>query len=111
MAFTDALRVTIGNATKKTDIDNVAINTEFNRETSDQDHDFDISTGSGDHKQRVGEPMHIQVDASTTWTMGFWQASNGSWWLLINTADAASFDRADAEMYVPLGDIRDVPSS
>ena len=111
MAFTDALTVTIGNPTRKSDYDSVADNTEFNRTTADQDHDFDISTGTGDHKLRVGEPMHIQVDASTVWTLGMWQSADTRWWLLGNTADVASFTREQAEFYIALGNVNDVPTA
>lgn len=50
MAWTSSLRVTIGNPTKKTDLDNVAINAEFLQELAANDHDFDVSTGTGKHK-------------------------------------------------------------
>ena len=50
MAFTDALDVSIGAATKASDYDNLADNTEFNREKTNAEHDLDISTGAGKHK-------------------------------------------------------------
>ena len=51
MAFTDAERMVVGNPTKKTDADKAFANTEFNRDNANTDHDFDISTGNGKHKQ------------------------------------------------------------
>ena len=109
--FTDGITVSVGDAILASHPNALADNTEFNREAADQDHDFDISTGTGDHKVRIGEPMHMQVDGSTTWTMGWWEDSAGAWWWLVNTADVTSFVRADADLYIPTGDITDVPSS
>jgi len=68
-------------------------------------------TWSADLAMRVGAPMKILVDASTTWTLGWWKSTDNRWWLLGNTADVSSFTRADAEFYIPTGDIADVPSS
>ena len=50
MAFTDAIDVDVGGVILASTTDNLADNTEFNREKSDVDHDFDISTGDGKHK-------------------------------------------------------------
>ena len=63
MAFTDSLDVTIGDATKASDYDNLADNTEFNRTKADVDHDFNISTGTGKHKT-------IQFLADSTYNVG-----------------------------------------
>jgi hypothetical protein len=63
MAFTDALDVVIGAATRASDYDSLADNTEFNREKADAEHDFDISTGDGKHKR-------IQFDADNTRDIG-----------------------------------------
>jgi len=63
------------------------------------------------HEMHISAPMRVQVDASTVWTMGWWEAGNGQWFLLVNTADVTSFVRADAEFYIPTGDIADVPFS
>jgi len=62
-------------------------------------------------QMRVDKPLKVEVSNGTIWTLGFWQASNGTWWLLGNTADVTSFTRADAEFYIPLGNIADVPAS
>jgi hypothetical protein len=56
-------------------------------------------------------PLKIGATAGTTWTIGWWQSSNGQWWLLGNTTDASAFTRSDAEFYIPTGDIADVPTS
>lgn len=109
--FTNTLDVDIGDPTKASDYDTLADNTEFNREMADVDHDFDISTGNGYHYMHIGNPMHIHVDASTIWSIGWWQDSSGGWWLLGNTAEVASFTRGDADFYIPNGSINDVPAS
>lgn len=115
MAFTDAFRVTIGAPTKKSDADTIAANTEFNRGCADQDHDFDISSGTGDHKFRVGKPLHMQVTTTggtaQTWSVGWWQSVSGSWWLLCATGDYTSFNSTGAAFYLRTGDIRDVPNA
>jgi hypothetical protein len=111
MPYTDSLSVVLGTSTKKSSYDDVADNTDFIRDYLDIDHSFDITTATGDHKMRTTAPMHMEVDGSTVWSMGWWQAADGSWWLLVNTADAASFTRTDAEMYIRCGDIRDVPAT
>ena len=59
----------------------------------------------------VAAPLKVEVSAGTIWTLGWWQSGDGRWWLLGNTADVASFTRADAEFYIPTGDISDVPAS
>jgi hypothetical protein len=111
-SFTDGINVSVGDAILASHTNSLADNTEFNREASDQDHDFAISTGTGDHKCRIGEPMHMQVDATTVWTVGWWEDAAGAWWLLVNTADVASFARGDADFYIPTnGAIGDVPAA
>lgn len=62
-------------------------------------------------QMRIDKPLRVEISSGTIWTLGFWQAGNGSWWLLGNTADVSSFTRADAEFYIPLGNIADVPTS
>ena len=109
--FTNSMSVSVGDAVKASQHNSLADNTEFNRETADVDHDFDISTGDGHHRMAISAPLHVNVDGSTTWSLGFWQDSGGAWWLLINTASVSSFTRGDADAYVPLGDIADVPAS
>ena len=59
----------------------------------------------------VASPMLVEVTAGTYWSLGWWNAADGSWWLLGKMSEVASFTRADAEFYVPLGMIADVPSS
>ena len=56
-------------------------------------------------------PLHWTVTAGVTWTFGWWQSSNSQWWLLGNTTQAGTFTRAQAEFYIPTGDIADVPTS
>ena len=58
-----------------------------------------------------GGTLKWEVASGTTWSFGWWQSSNGQWWLLGNTAEVDTFTRAEAEFYIPTGDIADVPSS
>ena len=58
-----------------------------------------------------GGTLKWEVASGTTWSFGWWQSSNGQWWLLGNTAEVDTFTRAQAEFYIPTGDIADVPSS
>lgn len=116
-AFTDSLDVDIGDPTEAADHDKVADNTEFNREKGDVDHNFDISTGDGHHYCQEGssnKPLHLKYKdnggSNQTVTLGLWEATDGSKWLLVNAA-AAAFNRADAEAYIPILDIADVPAS
>ena len=56
--------------------------------------------------------MLVEVVAGTYWSLGWWQASDNSWWLLGKMSEETSgFTRANAEFYVPLGMIADVPTS
>ena len=50
MVFTDALDVDIGDSTRAVDHDTLADNPEWLRDKANQEHDFDISTGDGSHK-------------------------------------------------------------
>ena len=72
-----------------------------------------LSRGIGASIQacRIDAPMHWKVDSSTIWSVGWWQSANDQWWLLVDTSNADSFVRSEADFYIPLGDIRDVPSS
>ncbi len=100
MAWTASLNVTLGDATKETDYDNLAANVEVMRD------------GSGNHDYSIGATFRANVDnGSTIWSFGWWQSSDGRWWYLGNTADATSFTRGNAEFYIPTGDINDVPTS
>ena len=58
-----------------------------------------------------GGALKWEVASGTTYSFGWWQSSNGQWWLLGNTAEVDTFTRAEAEFYIPTGDINDVPSS
>ena len=50
MVFTDGLDVDIGDSTRAVDHDTLADNPEWLRDKANQEHDFDISTGDGKHK-------------------------------------------------------------
>ena len=71
------------------------------------------ATGVDDIKGYVdGGALKWEVESGTKWTFGWWESSDGRWWLLGNTESADStFTRAEAEFYIPTGDIADVPSS
>ena len=58
-----------------------------------------------------GGALKWEVASGTTYSFGWWQSSNGQWWLLGNAACTSTFTRAEAEFYIPTGDIADVPSS
>ena len=62
---------------------------------------------------RIGDTFKIEVSTSpqVIWSLGWFKSSDGRWWLLGNTANVDSFARADAEFYIPTGDINDVPTS
>jgi hypothetical protein len=60
---------------------------------------------------RVDAPLRIDAAAGTKWSLGWWQSTDLRWWLLGDTSGAATFTRADAEFYIPTGNIADVPSS
>jgi len=62
--FTDALDVDVGDATKASDYDNLADNTEFNRETANVDHNFDITTGDGYHRSIIRHSGSINASVS-----------------------------------------------
>lgn len=113
VTFTDAMSATVGDATKKSMFDKVAHNTEWLREASNQDHDFDISTGTGDHKMRVGKPFHAQVvgthGETATWSLGFWQSISHNWYLLVATGDYTSFNSTAATFYISLASAALVP--
>lgn len=57
----------------------------------------------------ASSPMHLVVSVGVVWSVGWWQASGGTWWLLVREAEVASFTRAQADRYIPTGSIDDVP--
>ena len=70
-----------------------------------------ITTYAAPHDMSIAAPMKVTVASGVVWTLGWWQSSDGRWWLLGNTANVSSFARGDAEFYIPTGDMADVPSS
>jgi hypothetical protein len=109
-------RWTIGEPTSKDRLDLARNKADANRWSllqllvdPDDTANFDLSGITT--PMRVGAAWKIAVDTGVTWTVGWWQASDGRWFLLVNTADVSSFARADAEFYIPTGDIADVPTS
>lgn len=50
MAWTAALGVSVGDATKETHYDQLVANAEYLQTLADVEHDFDVSTGDGGHK-------------------------------------------------------------
>ena len=59
----------------------------------------------------IAAPLHMKVSAGVIWSFGWWQAGDGSWWLLVRAAEVASFTRGDADFYIPQGDIDNVPTA
>ncbi len=53
----------------------------------------------------------VEVDSGVNWTNAFWQSADNRWWWLWNTANPSSFVRADAEFYIPMASLADVPTS
>lgn len=56
-------------------------------------------------------PWSVEVDSGVNWTNAFWQSADTRWWWLWNTANPSSFARADAEFYIPMASLADVPTS
>jgi len=106
MAFTDALDVDIGDATKASDYDQLADNPEWLRAKADVEHDFDISTGDGHHNGTIHFGTAL---AAATIALGWWEAADGSLWLIGQTSQTGNISRGAAEFYIQLGDINDVP--
>lgn len=69
-----------------------------------------VNTGGRDNIN-VANPLKWEVAEDVIWSVGWWQSSDGSWWLLVKATDVDSFTRADADFYIPAGDIADVPQS
>uniref|UniRef100_A0A6M3IN57 Uncharacterized protein n=1 Tax=viral metagenome TaxID=1070528 RepID=A0A6M3IN57_9ZZZZ len=115
MAFTANKDVSIGDATKETDHDNLSADQDWIQANADVDHDFDVTAAegaAGDHRLSIAAPQHINVDnGSTVWSAGMWNSADTRWFHLGNTADVASFTRADADFYWVIGNILDVPLS
>ena len=75
---------------------------------------FVQTVGGGDNEMRLAATFKIIVDSGVTWSLGWFKSGSGAtarWWLLGNTADVDTFTRAQAEFYIPTGDIADVPLS
>jgi len=100
-----------GDATEAADANTLNDQSEWLQEKGHEDHDLDTETGTGDHRYSVANPAHWIVDTGVVWSAGWWQAGDGSWWLLVRAADVSSFTRAQADFYIPTGNIADVPSS
>lgn len=66
MAFTDGISVSVGDATKASIINNLADNTEWLRDKANAEHDFDISTGDGTHKDVNADSLTSNPANSST---------------------------------------------
>lgn len=62
--FTDGIDVAVGDAILAAHVDNLADNTEANREMSDVGHNFGISTGDGYHRGLYSNPLIFKASAS-----------------------------------------------
>lgn len=105
--WTDNFRVVLGTATKKTDIDTVAANAEWDRVGTNVDHDVGLTTNTGKHKMRIAAPMHMQVNGATTWTMGWWRSAGGTFMLCVATGNYSSFTRLQAKYYLKMSNATD----
>ena len=94
--------VSVGDPTKASHHNNI---TAF----GDADHDWDASTGTGYHNGTIH--FETALDTHGDIAIMWWEASDGSLWLLGKTNETGTFVRADAEFYIPTGDIADVPAS
>lgn len=106
--FSSDSTVVIGNPTRAVNYSDLANNTDYLEEALAKI--MDPAAADGIYFS-VAAPLKVEVSAGVIWTIGFWQSADGRWWLLVNTADVASFTRAQAEAYIPLGSIADVPTS
>ena len=71
MVFTDALDVDIGDNTRAVDHDTLADNPEWLRDKANQEHDFDISTGDGSHKDiTFGTDSTYSIGTSAVHALG-----------------------------------------
>ena len=59
----------------------------------------------------IDDPMHLEVADDVVWSVGRFEAADGGSWILVRTAYANSFTRAEADFYLPTGDINDVPTT
>lgn len=89
--FTDGIDVAVNDAILASHIDNLADNTETNRENADVGHDFDITTGDGYHRALYSNPIIFK--ASSTVYGSLWlddtDASNIVWRTLTGASVAA----------------------
>jgi len=69
--FTDGVDVAVGDAILASHVDNLADNTETNREMADVDHDFDITTGDGHHNGDFATGLVLRTDAEDRWAQVF----------------------------------------
>jgi len=75
--FIDSIDVAVGDAILASHVDNLADNTETNREMADVAHDFDISTGDGYHKGEYTSGLTLKNDAENRWAR-VWLGSDGA---------------------------------
>lgn len=59
----------------------------------------------------IAKPAHITVAAGVVWSMGMWQSATQGWYLLIKFAEVESFSRAEADTWIEMKNIADVPAS
>ena len=59
----------------------------------------------------IDDPLHFEVADGVVWSHGWWQSTDNRWWWLWKAADVASFSRQQADFYIPLGSLSDVPAS
>jgi len=90
---------------------------ELNRTSHDLDRVATATSGGGIFKAGMefplmtGKSLIMEVQPDVYWSLAWWEASDGSWWLLGRQGRHPDFVRADAEFYIPTGNILDVPAS
>lgn len=111
MAFTDAIDVDPGDAVLASHVDNLADNTEFNREKADASLDMDISTGDGYMRADHATPLKIKNEDATpdVVSVALHVDADGGYWLPVRSGDQSSVTNSNAEGYIPITPISDLP--
>jgi len=110
MAFTDAIDVSVGDAILAAHVDNLADNTEFNRETAGATLDMDITTGDGSMLADDASPVKIKNADGTpdVMSLAYHVDAGGGNWLLLRDGNQASVTAANAEAFIDLRPVADI---
>lgn len=110
-SFTNSIDVDPGDAILASHVDNLADNTEFNRETSGVSLDMDITTGTGHLMADHASPLNITNDDTSRdiISVALHVDADGGYWLPVRTGDQTSVTNANADGYIPINPISDLP--